>query len=118
MSEHSPREYPFEGEMLTVSEIAKRTGLQKGTIWKRLWDGLEPDRAFSDKDLRVERMKTKCLKYTMEFRGKKVTLSELAEMTGIKRTTLATRYRNGDRGERLWRPKEHGGGRGKWYERY
>lgn len=41
----------------------------------------------------------------IDYYGKNVTLSELSSITNINRWTLATRYKNGDRGEDLWRKK-------------
>lgn len=42
--------------------------------------------------------------YTVEFEGRRVTLSQLAKLTGINVTTLQSRHREGDRGARLVRP--------------
>lgn len=39
----------------------------------------------------------------VEYKGNKVTLSQLSQLTGIARTTLLGRYQKGDRGERLVR---------------
>lgn len=41
---------------------------------------------------------------TVEYRGRKVTLLQLSELTDINECTLASRYRKGDRGEHLVRP--------------
>lgn len=38
--------------------------------------------------------------------GRPTTFRELAEETGLDRSTLGLRYRNGDRGERLIRPPQ------------
>ena len=40
----------------------------------------------------------------IEYEGKSVTLTELSDITGIKREALEMRYIRGDRGERLYRP--------------
>lgn len=40
----------------------------------------------------------------VEYKGKKVTLSQLSQLTGIARTTLLGRYKKGNRGESLVRP--------------
>lgn len=40
----------------------------------------------------------------VEYQGRKMTLSEAAELSGINYDTLIRRYRAGDRGERLFRP--------------
>ena len=40
----------------------------------------------------------------VEYNGKMITLPEAAEITGIDLGALRSRYRNGDRGERLFRP--------------
>lgn len=39
----------------------------------------------------------------IEYEGKMLNISELAKVTGIKRSTLNNRYWRGDRGERLTR---------------
>lgn len=40
----------------------------------------------------------------IDYEGNSVTLTELSNITGIKRETLEMRYIRGDRGERLYRP--------------
>ena len=107
MSVQYPKEYPFEGEMLTIAEISKRTGIPKNTIRQRLNHyEMSFDRAFSTDDLRIERLK-KETEYFVEYEGELISITELSERIGIKPTTLRSRYRYGDRGERLWRPLEH-----------
>ena len=41
---------------------------------------------------------------SIEYNGKTMCLKDAAELSGIKVTTLWVRYKNGDRGERLFRP--------------
>jgi len=46
MTKH--RRYPFNGELLSLAEIARRTGIRCGTLWGRIHvTGLSPEEAFS-----------------------------------------------------------------------
>ena len=113
-----PRAYPFRGELKTIREISDETGIPKDTLRRRLDYGMPYDKAFTERDLRVERLRATAV-IKIDYRGEKISLLELSERTGIKRGTLANRYRFGDRGERLWRPVEPTrGGKKAWYERY
>ena len=118
MSAQYPREYPYEGEMLTIREISERTGLSKDLIRQRLRKGWAFDKAFSTTDYRAERMKKLNAIHQVEYEGRIVTIAELAEITGINKATLRTRFRLGDRGERLTRPLQHTWRGHKWYEQY
>ena len=115
---NSPKQYPYMGNQLSLRAIAELTGVPIGTLRARLRYGIPLDKAFTDDDLRVERMRG-FAGIKVDYKGEEVTLLELSERTGIKRATLATRYRFGDRGERLWRPVENTNrGRKAWNERY
>ena len=116
MSAQYPREYPYEGEMLTIAQISERTGIPKDTIRVRLRKGMPFEKAFSTEDLRVVRCRSKTKIYT-EYKGEMVSLSELAERVGIKEITIRERYKLGDRGERLARPLDRKSkGRKRWYD--
>ena len=117
MNQYLAKEYPFEGEMLTIREISERIGVPPDTIRERLNNYKMPyERAFSPKDHRTERMENLQLKISVEYNGERVTLTKLSRLTGIDRPTIYSRYRAGDRGERLWRPLDHRGRKGKWYD--
>ena len=116
MSVQYPREYPYKGEMLTITEISERTGIPKDTIRQRLRNGMPFEKAFSAEDHRVARFKAKT-KIFAEYKGEMLPLSEIAERTGIKMMTIRERYRRGERGERLTRPLERKSkGRKRWYD--
>jgi len=117
MSTYYPKEYPFEGEMLTIREIAERIGVPKDTIRQRLNKGMPFERAFSPEDQRIVRLAELNDPIRVEYKGRKVTMAELSELTGIKRGTLLTRWRFGDRGEELWRPVQKKGGLKRRYAR-
>lgn len=62
----------------------------------------EPDNCrWVDKNIQANNKS--CTIY-IDYKGKRVTLTELSGITGIKRETLEMRYIRGDRGERLYRP--------------
>jgi len=44
---------------------------------------------------------------TVNYENRAVTLKELAILTGLPHCLLKRRYLDGDRGERLWRPREN-----------
>lgn len=113
-----PKKYPYMGDMLTIRSISELTGVPRDTIRRRLRKGMPYERAFSADDLRVERLKKWTTIY-IDYYGERLTVTELSERTGIKRTTIMDRWRCGDRGERLWRPVEkRASSRKAWYERY
>ena len=102
----SPKRYPYLGDMLSLRVISELTGIPTETLRARLRYGIPLDKAFTDEDLRIVRCKGLAV-IRVDYHGEELTLLELSERTGIKRATLATRYRFGDRGEQLWRPVEN-----------
>jgi len=113
-----PKRYPYMGDMLSLRAISELTGIPTETLRARLRYGIPPEEAFADEDLRIVRLRETAV-IKVDYQGEVLTLLELSERTGIKRATLATRYRFGDRGERLWRPVESTNrGRKAWNERY
>ena len=114
----TPRKFPFEGEMLTLKEISERIGVPTDTIRNRLYNLKMPyEKAFSPTDHRIEHMREINDPILIEYEGRTVTITELSEILGIKRQTILTRYRVGDRGERLWRPLDRKSkGRKRWYD--
>ena len=113
----TPREYPFEGEMLTLREISERIGVPTDTIRNRLYNLKMPyERAFSPADHRIEHMSEINDPILIEYEGRTVTITELSEIIGIRRQTILTRYRVGDRGERLWRPLDRKGAKKRRYD--
>lgn len=113
----TPREYPFEGEMLTLREISERIGVPTDTIRNRLYNLKMPyEKAFSPADHRIEHMNEINDPILIEYEGRTVTVTELSEIVGIKRQTILTRYRVGDRGWRLWRPLDKKGVKKRKYD--
>lgn len=85
--------FPFEGERLTLSIIAKRTGMNPGTLYCRVvYQGMSIQDAVSRPitPCRVKNPAGKPAKRHL-FRGEMLTVTEVANRTGIKAQTL--RYR-------------------------
>ena len=78
----------------TLSELSDAIGIPYATVAKRKLAG------WTDEEIKEKRhMKNKSVSYGEEL----LNIRQLSEATGIKYTTLMSRYNVGDRGERLWR---------------
>lgn len=55
----------------------------------------------------AEQGRNKRNNYLVEYDGRKMTLMEASELSGISYTALLKRYHCGDRGDRLFRPVKH-----------
>lgn len=82
--------YPYEGEMLTIRQISERTGINRKTLDGRLRDGMDIYKATHTP---VKRGKFEGARF--EFNGEKYSLSELSELSGVKKQTIEWRLQQG-----------------------
>lgn len=84
------RTVEFEGEMITLAEVAKRTGLTAAKIRARYDAGVRGPDLWSGRNLGAV--------YEVDVAGEKLTLAEVAKAWGIKPTTLRARLKRGLKG--------------------
>lgn len=89
------RLYTYNGETHTIPEWSKITGIDKGTLYKRLKLGWSIGRVLSVKVRKKMPMKKKEDQHVLTYKGGTHTLKEWEEITGINRTTIMTRIERG-----------------------
>lgn len=94
------KRYPFDGEMLTVPEIAERTGLSVPGVRARMRRGVP-----------VGEPRHQGNPLTVEVEGEILTLKQVAKKYDLPLTTIHSRVRYGWTGEELTKPQIHRGGR-------
>lgn len=80
----------FEGEEITLAEVAKRTGLTPAKIRARYDAGVRGPDLWSGRNLGAV--------YEVDVAGVKMTLAEVAQAWGIRPTTLRARLKRGLKG--------------------
>lgn len=73
------KRYEFHGQMLTVAEIAKETGLTAAGVQTRIWKGIPIEMA-----RRFE---------PVMFHGKESSWKEIEQLSGISKSTIRARMR-------------------------
>ncbi|WP_024587629.1 hypothetical protein [Aliihoeflea sp. 2WW] len=95
------KQYPFEGERLTLSVIAKRTGMNAGTLYSRVnYYGMSVQDAVS-RPITPRHLSNPIGKPARRhlFKGEMLTVAEVAARVGVKVQTL--RYRMAQHGVSL-----------------
>lgn len=96
LNRRSNRRYPFRGQLLTVTEIARALDVSPGFLFARLDKlGWDPSRAFEQPlDPRWVRG-AKHERVLYEFRGERLLVSEIARRVGIDAATIRNRLKRG-----------------------
>lgn len=88
------RTVEFEGEQITLAELAKRTGLSVGTIRARYDAGVTGPDLWSGRNLGAT--------HVVDIEGTSLTIAEAAAMSGINVNTLRARINKGLKGKDLF----------------
>ena len=80
---------PYQGEMLTITEIARRSGISRETIYKRLQSGASLEEAV------VPPKHRRGVRVYVTYRGERYTVGRLAQIMGINKSTLYWRLECG-----------------------
>lgn len=91
----------YNNKKVTIRELSELTGLSIKLLNSRYENGDRGEDLIRPVGVHI---RTNIPEGYIDYCGDMITLEELSRRTGIKRTTLSMRYKNGDRGERLWRP--------------
>lgn len=83
----TPKRYHYRGRLLTLKQIAERTGVSPKTLGARIRRGMTPEEAAHG---RMRRKPMIC-----ELDGVTYTVQELAKMSGVAVTTIRWRLENG-----------------------
>ena len=99
----TPPKHFYENEMRSVKEISKMTGINETTLRYRLYVlNMELEHAVKIPSIRKTDRGLKSSQYTrVEYFGMRLTIQELSELTGIKYSTLFSRFRKGKTGRDL-----------------
>lgn len=89
---------PDNPEMITLAEVAKRTGLAVGTLRSRYDAGVVGPDLWAGRNLGAV--------YVVDFAGTKLTLKEAAAMCGMNVNTLRARLNRGLKGAALFANKD------------
>ena len=84
--------HKINGEWLTLTEICKKYDIKESTMWNRLYrDGYSIEKIIQTK---LERKTNKnAIRYT--YKGKELTIKELAKINNINQSTLYQRLQKG-----------------------
>lgn len=94
----------YQGKSMTLAEAAKLSGINYGTLLSRYQKGERGDSLFRKVG---ERTNVEIHQIIVEFEDAEIPLKEAAKRSGIKYRTLLSRWRKGDRDERLFRKPEN-----------
>lgn len=97
----SPKLYAYKGEMLSIKQIADRVGMSSRTLQNRVYSGLTVEEAANATRRRGQRQG----KGKFELNGRLCTLDELAQITGVARSTIQWRLGRCETVEEAVRPK-------------
>lgn len=90
----------YNGKQVTLTQLAKYTGVNVATIRARYESGVRGPELWNNQRLNG--------KYIVDFGGKKLTLSEAARRFGIHESTLRARLQSGAEGDALFSRPERG----------
>lgn len=85
----------YKGKYLSLMDISLLTGLSYGVLRARYINGERGDQLFRPLDREVDNIK-------VDYRGQKLTFSQLSKAAGVREISLRHRWNAGKRGEDLW----------------
>lgn len=83
----------YEGELLSLQQISRLSGVSKSTVAKRYREG--------SRGIELTRKRYADNQILIEYKGDNLTFTELSKVTGTARTTLVGRYKRGYRGTHI-----------------
>ncbi len=91
--------YPYQGQSLTVKELAEIAGLATATVRRRLARGWTPEHSGNPHKFKAGRNPSNVPKRTRAefypYQGQLLTLRQLAELVGLKPSTIKGRLKKG-----------------------
>lgn len=80
------KQYEYKGNIYTITQLAKLTGMPKATVKSRLYNGWSIKKIIET---------PKCEAKLYEYKGKKYTTKQLSEVAHISKSTLLHRLASG-----------------------
>ena len=89
--------YPFNGQMLRLSDIAVATGIPTNTLRTRLASGKTLEQAFRNTDYRGSNYKPpkKSIAKKYLYHGEYLTIKEISERSGVNINAIYSRFYSG-----------------------
>ncbi len=95
---------PYDDTYYTIKEIAEQTGLKTGKLGRRAREGLRGFKLWSTDVYKTKSLWDRAL-YKNPEDGKRYSVNQIAEMTGVMPNAVKTRIRKGESGEALFRQR-------------
>ncbi len=95
---------PYDGKLYTIKEIAEQTGLKTGKLGRRAREGLRGFALWSTDVYKAKSLWDQA-RYKNPEDGKRYSINQIAEMTGVMPNAVKTRIRKGESGEALFRQR-------------